>query len=526
VDEHVDQTVRERSRSGRLSHASGTVTGSAATMLAWPVVHLARGVREQARLRSLILGFLGTVTVVGGAWGWLQLAAERADAQMDALSITFATLALFSGEAPTGTVNLPLGIARLAGILTTGGVILEAALRAGHESLQAAAGRAMHAHFAAHGDAERLHRYLAPLTAGRKRVLAAVDIGTPESPWRGAVAVPARGTSWVERVRARNARRVVIATGSDLETLTALHELVEGSAQDRGFAAHVLVEIDDRGLALTLLLWLARTRPDLDIDVVHPETNQVVSVITHLDQMLRAAGPPAAVALLGDTRRASAIADRVASELVRHASDHDGPEVPTLLVDTATGSVDAIRQREGVSLRVLDTRVDLSRPHGVIPLLDELRRNRIDVAIIDYEDVDLGVGIAGRLRYDGAVTQVISVASAAIPGVEAAGTAGVSLSEPEPQGILDHIWRLHTAPGSHGDGAAQRRSVRQVLAVLLAPAPDSEIARARVTIAYGHRLGAVEALPTTVLQHLIDCKLNDLQTALESLGVYFYPRND
>lgn len=47
-------------------------------------------------------------------------------------------------------------------------------------------------------------------------------------------------------------------------------------------------------------------------------------------------------------------------------------------------------------------------------------------------------------------------------------------------------------------------------------------AQSGITVAAGYREGAIEALPTAVLEHVASAGLHRLQEALENLDLYFY----
>lgn len=201
-----------------------------------------------------------------GVWGWLVYRDEHPQRSLDLFAIVHGTWALFSAGGEIERVPWQLAIARVLAPITVAGVAIEIGLVAGAQRLAAAAARRSSGHAVVVGPAGRVGSHLSEQDGSWRPAIHVTDALATAHPRTLVVRDDGSAEGWIESTNAPRARKVALATGSDARNLALLAAALDGGVADDDTA--IMVEFDDRALALSLALRLAVERPSTHIDVV------------------------------------------------------------------------------------------------------------------------------------------------------------------------------------------------------------------------------------------------------------------
>jgi RyR domain len=227
--------------------------------------------RRATVARRLTLTALGAVAVGFGIWGWLRYRDLNPESGLDLWTIAYGTIANFAVAGAIEPVPWQLGVARILAPLALASAIVELFLIAFATVLRTTAARRAVDHLVVLGPGPRARPYLRAerRANGEQLFSSAVHVDHEGAQLvDDTIRVDDDGTDggWIVSSNAARAVKVVLATGRDDRNLAAMAAAVDHRVPQSG--GQLVVELDDRDLALRLSVRLAVDRPDAHIDVV------------------------------------------------------------------------------------------------------------------------------------------------------------------------------------------------------------------------------------------------------------------
>lgn len=268
------------------------------------------------RAARFLVGTLVMSTVALGTVGYLQLAADDPEFDLDLLSLGHVVAILFVGEAPAGTVPLALSIARLTALLSTAGVAIGVALTLGEQRVHRGIARTFADHHVIVGPLDSIRRYATrAVSSGQSVVHSDEEV---KASFRGAAHIPMlpEPELWLRRAGVANAAEISIATGSDATTAAALAIVAAENS-----SAVITAELRDRTSAIALAIASARASDPVAhrlVDVVCVDESLACRFLDQLGSILEldtVESPP--VLIVGDAPLVEFIAVRASRSLAQ-----------------------------------------------------------------------------------------------------------------------------------------------------------------------------------------------------------------
>ena len=334
------------------------------------------------RLRAVLLVALFVLTVVLGSIGLEDCR------HFPYLSFAYDLLGLFGiGSANACGVtdpDWPLDVARLTGLAVTAGVVLGFVLTWGETRLHRFAARRASGHTVVLGPTERVTAYVRGANRGRV-VVQGDSIRRDASGGSLHVQIDWAGIGFVRDVAAQRARRIVIASGDDeinAGLLAKLPERTKASAEDG-----IVMEIDDRSVALSLSVALTLDDPDRRLEVVcRDESGTALAA----ERLLAGHDDAPTAAILGD----GAIAEMLVATLgrrLRELASRDSRTRSRLAVVEPSQAV-----RNAIERRPLDSADLVVRWFDHVDGLLAWEPGRL-AAVVDFRDAARGLRVASEL---------------------------------------------------------------------------------------------------------------------------------